>query len=169
MWHREWRWSMHNGEWRRAVCQSGICGADGLCQSYGGPTATTFSNANVCPAGQTTPAPCSQTVTLNYSVGADTTFGNTNVLTQGFPNLDFSLAKGSTCSGTVSAGSSCSVNVTICANRCRRAYRRNTTTRQVGQPGGRYSASGYRPRAGDYFRTRRAERTHCQRGRPGTE
>ena len=44
--------------------------------------AVNFGNVNVCPSGQTTPAPCSQTLTLNYNVAATTTFGSTQVLTQ---------------------------------------------------------------------------------------
>jgi DNA-binding beta-propeller fold protein YncE len=75
--------------------------------------AVNFGNVNVCPAGQTTPAPCSQTLTLNYDVAATTTFGTINVVTQGAPNLDFTLSSGGTCTGTVSAGSSCTVNVTF--------------------------------------------------------
>ena len=75
--------------------------------------AVNFGNVNVCPAEQTTPAPCSQTLTLNYSVAATTTFGTINVVTQGTPNFDFRLSSGSTCTGTVSAGSTCTVNVTF--------------------------------------------------------
>jgi len=75
--------------------------------------AVNFGNVNVCPASQTSPAPCSQTLTLNYNVAATTTFGTINVVTQGAPNLDFTLSSGSTCTGTVSAGSSCTVNVTF--------------------------------------------------------
>jgi len=74
--------------------------------------AVNFGNVNVCPAGQTTPAPCNQTITLNYNVAADTTFGTTNVVTQGAPNLDFTLSSG-TCTGTVPAGSTCTVNITF--------------------------------------------------------
>ena len=78
------------------------------------PGAPSFGSANVCPAPQTTPAPCNQTPSLNYSVNADTTFGaSPTVLTQGAPNLDFQLSSGSTCTGTVTAGNSCSVNVTF--------------------------------------------------------
>ena len=58
--------------------------------------AVNFGNVNVCPTGQITPAPCSQTLTLNYNVGATTTFGTTSVFTQGAPNLDFTLGSGST-------------------------------------------------------------------------
>ena len=74
--------------------------------------ATSFGSVNVCPGGQTTPAPCSQTLTLNYSVNSDTTFGAINVLTQGAPNLDFT-PNGTTCTGTVTAGNSCTVGVTF--------------------------------------------------------
>ena len=75
--------------------------------------AVNFGNVNVCPGGQTSPAPCNQTFTLNYSVTATTTFGATKVVTQGAPNLDFTLSSGSTCTGTVSAGTACTVNVTF--------------------------------------------------------
>jgi len=72
-----------------------------------------FGSVNVCPSGQNSPAPCSQTLTLNYNVAATTTFGATpNVLTQGAPNLDFKLA-GNTCTGTVFAGGTCEMNVTF--------------------------------------------------------
>ncbi|MBV8673650.1 MAG: NHL repeat-containing protein, partial [Acidobacteriaceae bacterium] len=75
---------------------------------YGG-----FPVTNVCPSGQSTPAPCNNTVTLSYNVPTTTTFGAPQVLTQGTPNLDFTLANGSTCTGTISAGSTCLVNVTF--------------------------------------------------------
>jgi sugar lactone lactonase YvrE len=79
--------------------------------------AVNFGNVNVCPAGQTTPAPCSQTLTLNYNVTnpiGSLSFGAINVVTQGTPNLDFTLASGSTCTGTVFGGSTaCTVNVTF--------------------------------------------------------
>ncbi len=74
-------------------------------------TAVNLGNVNICPAGQTTPTPCSQTLTLNYSVNDTTTFGSiVKVLTEGAPNLDFILS-GTTCAGTVTAGTSCTVNV----------------------------------------------------------
>jgi sugar lactone lactonase YvrE len=75
--------------------------------------AVNFGSVNVCPGEQTTPAPCSQTITLNYNVAATTIFGTISVVTQGTPNLDFTLSSGSSCTGTVSAGSSCTVNVTF--------------------------------------------------------
>jgi sugar lactone lactonase YvrE len=72
-----------------------------------------FGSANICPNGQTTPAPCSQTITLNYNVTASGTLGTPQVLTSGAANLDFTLASGSTCTGSVTAGSTCTVNVTF--------------------------------------------------------
>jgi sugar lactone lactonase YvrE len=75
--------------------------------------AVNFGNVNVCPVSQNSPAPCNQTITLNYNVAATTTFGTTNVVTQGAPNLDFTMSSGGTCTGAVSAGSSCTVNVTF--------------------------------------------------------
>ncbi len=72
-----------------------------------------FGSANICPAGSTTPAPCSQTITLNYDVTASGTLGTSQVLTGGAPNLDYTPASGSTCTGSVTAGSACTVNVTF--------------------------------------------------------
>ncbi len=75
--------------------------------------AVNFGNVNVCPGAQTTPAPCNQTLTLNYNVEVTTTFGTPKVVTQGAPNLDFKLSSGGTCTGTVTGGNSCTVNVTF--------------------------------------------------------
>jgi hypothetical protein len=68
-----------------------------------------FGSANVCVHG--TPAPCSQTLTFNYNVNSNVGFGVPKILTNGKPNLDFTLGTGSTCTGTVTAGSSCTLNV----------------------------------------------------------
>jgi hypothetical protein len=78
--------------------------------SYSG-TAVNFGSVNICAAGQTTPAPCSKTLTLNFTVTASGTLGTPSVLTLGAPNLDFTLASGSTCTGAVTKGNSCTVNV----------------------------------------------------------
>jgi hypothetical protein len=70
-----------------------------------------FGSANVCAPGAKTPAPCSQTLTFNYNINSNVTFGAPKILTNGKPNLDFTLGTGSTCTGTVTAGSSCTLNV----------------------------------------------------------
>ena len=70
-----------------------------------------FGNVNVCPSGQSIPAPCSKTLTLTYNLATTTTIGVTQVVTQGINGLDFSLGIGSTCTGIVTAGNSCTVNV----------------------------------------------------------
>jgi sugar lactone lactonase YvrE len=70
-----------------------------------------FGNVNVCPSGQTTPAPCSNTLALTYNLATTTAFGAIQVVTQGATGLDFTLGSGSTCTGTISAGNSCTVNV----------------------------------------------------------
>ncbi len=75
-----------------------------------GPGPANFGNVNVCPAGQTTPAPCSGTVMLDYSVNADITFGSASVLTQGAPNLDFTQSTPTTCTGILNAVSACFVD-----------------------------------------------------------
>jgi hypothetical protein len=72
-----------------------------------------FWGANVCAPGATIPAPCSQTLTLNFNVNADVTLGTPTVLTGGMTNLDFTLASGTTCTGAVAAGSTCTANVTF--------------------------------------------------------
>jgi sugar lactone lactonase YvrE len=73
-----------------------------------------FGTVNVCPSGQGSATPCSQTLTLNYNVTAGGTLGTApTVVTQGAPNLDFTLVSGSTCTGDVVAGSSCTVNMTF--------------------------------------------------------
>jgi sugar lactone lactonase YvrE len=71
-----------------------------------------FDKVNVCPAGQTSPKPCSRTSKLTFDVTATTTFGKTKVVTQGIPNLDFTLSA-TNCKGTLPAGSSCYVRATF--------------------------------------------------------
>jgi len=51
------------------------------------------------------------TLTLNYDVGAATTFGAINVTTKDPTKADFTLSSGSTCTGAMHAGSTCVVNV----------------------------------------------------------
>jgi sugar lactone lactonase YvrE len=78
---------------------------------------TSNSPVNVCPPGQSGPAPCSSTITLSYNIAAAVTLGSTpssavSVLTQGAPNLDFTLSS-TTCTGEQTAGNSCTVIVTF--------------------------------------------------------
>ena len=75
-------------------------------------TAVNFGNVNVCGPGNLAPAPCTETLTLNYKVTAGGMLGTPKVLTKGTPNLDFTLA-GSTCTGSVTTGSVCSVMATL--------------------------------------------------------
>ena len=58
--------------------------------------------ANVCPNGQTGPAPCSYPITLQYFIPSGTTLGTNpvQVVTQGAANLDFTLTPSSICSPT---------------------------------------------------------------------
>jgi sugar lactone lactonase YvrE len=73
-------------------------------------SAVKLPNANVCPAGSASPAPCSQNLTLTYNVLSGGTVSNLNALTQGQPGLDFTV-RGTTCFGSLNTGSSCTVTV----------------------------------------------------------
>ncbi len=80
--------------------------------------AVNFGSINVCPAGATTPAPCSanQTVTLNIPAG--TTIGSIAILTTGIPDLDFRAKADDTsttlCTAkTYSSATTCTVDVTF--------------------------------------------------------
>ncbi len=80
--------------------------------TFAGPSpSVNFGNVNLCVPGAARPAPCSETLTLTYNVTAGGTLGTPKVVTQGSPNLDFTLAGGSTCTGTVTAGKTCTVQV----------------------------------------------------------
>ena len=77
---------------------------------------TGVATANVCPGGQTTPTPCTDTITAQFNVPEGTTLGagSVQVVTQGAPNLDFILAAaGTTCTSGLAGPSSCAVNVTF--------------------------------------------------------
>jgi len=75
--------------------------------------ALNFGTVNVCPSGATTPAPCSNTLALTYNVTGSGTLGIPKVVTEGAPNLDYTLASGSTCTGLVTQGTTCAVKVTL--------------------------------------------------------
>jgi sugar lactone lactonase YvrE len=78
------------------------------------PSAVNFGSVNVCPAGQTTPAPCTQTEQLTFTITGTGVFGTPVALTQGATGLDFSIpAAGDTCVGAQVAGTTCTVNVTF--------------------------------------------------------
>jgi sugar lactone lactonase YvrE len=68
-----------------------------------------FGGINICPAAGA-PAPCTETLTLNYNVTAGITLLDPVVTTGGAPNLDFTVAPNSTCTGTIT-GTTCVVNV----------------------------------------------------------
>jgi sugar lactone lactonase YvrE len=79
--------------------------------TFTGAGAVNFGTANVCPSGKTTPAPCNKTLTLNYDVTASGTLGTPQALTTGQSNLDYKIASGTTCTGSVTQGNTCMVNV----------------------------------------------------------
>ncbi|MEI9978549.1 MAG: hypothetical protein WDN23_06030 [Edaphobacter sp.] len=74
--------------------------------------AVKVGNTNVCPSGQSTPAPCNHTIALNYTINQADTINSVNVVTQGASNLDFTLGS-TTCTGGQGADSPCTVTVTF--------------------------------------------------------
>jgi sugar lactone lactonase YvrE len=72
-----------------------------------------FGNVNVCPNGASSPAPCNTTISFSYFAAAQTSFGVPQVLTQGASGLDFNPGGNSTCTGTIPAGVTCTVDVTL--------------------------------------------------------
>jgi sugar lactone lactonase YvrE len=71
-----------------------------------------FGQVNVCPSFQSSPAPCSKTISFTYTLPATPVFGTPQIVTQGVSGLDFALAAGNTCTGAITA-STCTVNVTF--------------------------------------------------------
>jgi sugar lactone lactonase YvrE len=76
------------------------------------PAAVDFAAVNICPSGQSSPAPCSRSLTLKYNIATAGALGTPAVFTQGAPDLDFKLGA-SNCAGDVTGGASCSVDVTF--------------------------------------------------------
>jgi sugar lactone lactonase YvrE len=74
--------------------------------------AVNFGYVNVCPAGQSSPAPCKESLTLLYTANGSATVASTSVRTQGAANLDFTLTS-NTCTGTLPPASTCFVTVTF--------------------------------------------------------
>ncbi len=78
-----------------------------------------FGSVNVCPAGQTTPAPCSNTQTFSFNIPAGTTIGSIGILTTGAANLDFQAEANDTsttlCTAaqTYASATTCTVDVTF--------------------------------------------------------
>ncbi len=94
-----------------AVLPSAVSLLHGQTVSFEG-SPTNFGDVNVCAAGKTAPAPCSEMRTLTYKMTAGGTLGKPRVLTMGAPYLDFTLAR-SSCTGSVATGSLCTVKVTL--------------------------------------------------------
>jgi len=79
-------------------------------QSIKAHAAVNLGPANVCPAGQKSQKPCSQSAKVKFNVTTTTSFGPVKVVTQGDSSLEFNLIA-TTCTGTVSAGGTCSATV----------------------------------------------------------
>ncbi len=75
--------------------------------------AVDLGKVNVCSASATTPAPCTNSITLNFNVDAVSS-GFTSlaaqVVTQGGANLDYT-AKSNTCTGAFPSSGTCSVTI----------------------------------------------------------
>ena len=72
------------------------------------------ATANVCSAGQTTPAPCSYVQTLNFYLPPGATLGSSpvQIVAQGSTSADFTLVKsGTTCTSGLAGPASCNVNL----------------------------------------------------------
>ena len=76
-----------------------------------GPPSGNFGNVNVCPAGATTPAPCSATMSFTINGTNLQNVSATQAVTQNTVGLDFSIAN-ATC-GNPGITGSCIVNVTF--------------------------------------------------------
>src|SRR5882757_1183286 len=74
-----------------------------------------FGAVNVCASGQTTPSPCTQTVSVTFNLLENVTLGAPQALTQGKANLDFAVSDGGTCASGSSfhKGDSCTLNLTF--------------------------------------------------------
>ncbi len=79
----------------------------------GATSSVDFGTANLCKPGGFNPSPCGKTITLDYKVTAGGTLGTPKALTLGTPDRDFTVSNGTTCLGGVTAGETCSVNVTF--------------------------------------------------------
>jgi len=80
--------------------------------------AINFGSINVCPAGKTTPSPCSANETVTFSIPADTTISSIPILTTGIADLDFKAKADDTsptlCKAqTYSSATTCTVDVTF--------------------------------------------------------
>ncbi len=93
------------------VLFEGYDGNTTFSDTWGWGTSQNFGSINVCPSGQTTPAPCDNAQELTYSFATTTTIGSINVVTQGTSNLDFTQGNSGSCSGTIPAGGTCNLIV----------------------------------------------------------
>jgi sugar lactone lactonase YvrE len=96
----------------------------GCCQSIGTGVSelqfnsVNFGSINICPTGQTSPAPCTNTLSLGFNIAANTTIGKVNIVTTGSSGLDFQPEANDTspalCTTTTySAAAECVVDVTF--------------------------------------------------------
>ncbi len=93
------------------VLFGGFNGSDDFNDTWTWGTSQNFGNVNVCPLGQSTPAPCSITLPLTFSFAQPSTILSINVVTQGANGLDFTQANGGNCSGSIGGGSTCTMDV----------------------------------------------------------
>jgi sugar lactone lactonase YvrE len=70
-----------------------------------------FAKANICPAGQTSPKPCSQTYTMTFQITPVSTPVAAIALTMGAENLDFSYNPAASFCTTTASTETCSLSV----------------------------------------------------------
>jgi sugar lactone lactonase YvrE len=70
-----------------------------------------FGSINICTSGQSTPAPCNETLSLSYTVPDTDTYSFAVLDQNGNPNQEFSVSS-TTCT-TLNAGSTCTANLTF--------------------------------------------------------
>jgi hypothetical protein len=96
--------------------QRGVARPQGANCDIGAYELAQVPTANVCLNGQTTPTPCSASITLQYYVPSGTTLGTSpvQIVTQGATGLDFGPASsGTTCTASLAGPAYCIVQVTF--------------------------------------------------------
>lgn len=76
-------------------------------------TPVSFGTAYACAPEQSKPAPCTQTLRLNFAASPNVTLGTPQIVSLDAPELDYTLASSGTCTGLQSADSGCFLTATF--------------------------------------------------------